>query len=123
MSRIDISILVTVITVLMIAALAGNAAAADKPACIDTKRPYLARALNAHEIFVQSTLGPARPALRITTTCRRLQSAIGFGISTEFTCLSRGDTVVANLVSEHQPCTVTAVVPYVPQKDDIPEKK
>lgn len=123
MTRIDIAILMTAITVLMIAALAGNAEAAETGICVDTKRPYIARALNAHDVFVQSTLGKARPAVRVTTSCYHLQSAIGFGINTEYTCLSRGDTVVANLMSEHQPCTVTAVVPYTPQKDDIPEKK
>jgi hypothetical protein len=98
-------------------------AEAPKASCIDVKSSYVARPLNSHDIFVQNSLGKPKPPVRLTTSCHRLEDAIGFGLSSEFTCIGRGDTVAANLMSDRQTCVVTKVAPYAPQAGDLPEKK
>lgn len=107
------------------AVAAGGAYAADAPkaACIDAHNSYVARPLNNHEVYVESSFGPKKPPVRVTTSCYHLQDAIGFGFSNEFQCIDQGDTVVATLMGDRQVCRVTKVQPYVPQKDDLPIKK
>jgi|GEM_PF-1451623 len=107
----------------VLAAGAASAADAPKAACIDPHNSYLARPLNNHEIYVESSFGPKKPPIRLTTSCYHLQPAIGFGLSSEFQCIGQGDTVVATLMGGRQVCRVTKVQPYVPQKDDLPVKK
>lgn len=110
--------------VLAIAGFAVTAEAADAPkaTCIDPSRDYVSRALNNHEIYLESTIGPKKPPQRITTSCHHLGSAISFGFSSSFHCVDQGDTVVPTILGESQTCRVTKVAPYVPQKDDLPMK-
>lgn len=109
----------------MAAVLAANAALADPPqaSCIDPKRSYVARPLNSHDIFVQNSIGKAKPPVRLTTSCHHLQPVIGFGLSAEFACIGKGDTVIATAMGDRQSCVVTAIVPYAPQDGDLREKK
>ena len=108
--------------VLGLGALTGSAAAA-KMACIDPRLSYVAHPLNNHEIYVESSFGPKKPPVRVSTSCYHLQPAIGFGLSAEFGCLSLGDTVVATTMGDRQACRVTKVQPYAPLKDDLPLPK
>ena len=103
-----------------------NAAWADAPkaSCIDTRRSYVARPLNHHDVFVRSTMGNPKSPVRVKTTCIYLDPAIGIGLNAEFTCLGLGDTVVATTIDGHrESCRVAGVVPYAPEQGDIPEKK
>jgi hypothetical protein len=125
MTRTNIAVL-TSATVALVAVLAGNAVAAELPAtasCIDTKKSYVARPLNANEIWVQTSIGTKKPPVRVTTSCFHLQSAIGFGLSAQSICLGLGDRVSANTLGDRESCIVTKVQTYVPQDGDLPEKK
>lgn len=123
MTRTDIALLAALATVAAIAILAGNTLADPRPSCIDPAQSYVARPLNSHEIWVQNSLGERKPPVRLTTSCYHLQSAVGFGLSAVTRCIGKGDTVVANLIGDHQSCVVTKIVPYAPQDGDLPEKK
>ncbi len=103
-------------------AVAAQAADAPKAACIDPHLSYLARPLNNHEIYVESTMGPKKPAVRLTTSCHHLEPVIGFGFSAGFSCIGQGDTVVATAMGERQSCRITKIAPYTPQKGDLPVK-
>ena len=120
MTRTDVALLTAIATVVLIAAVAGNAAAGTV-ACIDPHASYVARPLNAHEIFVQPSLGKERPALRLTTTCRHLESPAAIAIGSSIACIGKGDIVNVNLFSERQTCVVTGVAPYVAQDGDLPQ--
>jgi hypothetical protein len=129
MTRKNIAVFTSAMITLF-AVLAGNAVAADPPAtsparpsCIDTKQSYVARPLSANQIWVQNSLGTKKPPVRVTTSCYHLQSADGFGLSAQFTCLAQGDTVSANILGDREGCIVTKVQVYVPQDGDLPEKK
>lgn len=98
------------------------ASAAPERACIDTKQSYIARPLNNNQIYVETSFGAKKPPVRLTTSCHHLQSAIGFGLSSEFSCIDQGDIVVATLSGERQFCVVTKVEPYAAAKDDLPVK-
>jgi hypothetical protein len=106
----------------MIFAAAAVSAAATPPSCIDPSRSFIARPLSEHQVYVESTIGPKKPPIRVSTSCIHLSPAVGFGFSGDFHCISLGDTVVANLISERQGCVVTKVEAYVPQQGDIPDK-
>lgn len=130
MTRTTIPVFTAAATVALITVLTGNAVAAEPPAtpparpsCIDTKQSYVARPLKANQIWVQNVLGQKKPPVRVTTSCYHLQSAVGFGLSAQFTCLAQGDTVVANTMGDREGCIVTKVQAYVPQDGDLPEKK
>jgi hypothetical protein len=103
-------------------AVAADAADAPKASCINPHQSYLARPLNNHEIYVENTMGPKKPPVRLTTSCYHLVPALGFGLSSDFQCIGQGDTVVATLMGDRQICRVTKVAPYVAQKDDFPRK-
>jgi len=103
-------------------AVAAAAAELPKTSCIDPKLSYRARALNSREIYVEATIGRKKPPVRLSTTCYHLEPATNFGLSAEFSCLSQGDTVVANLIGERQSCRITKVAPYAPQPGDLPVK-
>jgi hypothetical protein len=103
-------------------AATSTAALADAPnaSCIDPHKSYVARALNHHDVFVQTSIGTPRPAVRLTTSCIYLDPAIGFGLSSQFTCMGRGDTVVATTISgTRESCIVTRVLPYAPEEGDL----
>lgn len=121
MTRTDVALLTAIATVVLIAAVAGNAAAGTT-ACIDPHASYVARPLNAHDIFIQPAIGKDRPALRLTTTCRHLQSPAAIGIGSSVACIGKGDVVSVTLFSERQTCTVTGVAPYAAQDGDLPPK-
>lgn len=126
MTRTDIAILTTAATIALIAAMIASAAAAEppaKPSCIDTKISYVARPLNANEIWVQNALGQKKPPVRVSTSCHHVQNAIGFGLSAQFTCLGLGDPVIATTMGDRQACVVTKVQAYAPAEGDLPEKK
>jgi hypothetical protein len=124
MTRTDIALLMAFATVVLIAAFAGNAAADPATAsCIDTKVSYVARALNSNEIWVQNSLGAKKPPVRVTTSCHHLQSSYAFSLSAQFTCLGKGDPVVATAGGERQTCIVTKVEPYAAADGDLAEKK
>jgi hypothetical protein len=124
MTRTDIALLMTVATIALIAAFAGNAAADPvKTSCIDTKVSYVARALNSHEIWLQNSLGAKKPPVRVTTSCHHLQSSYAFSLSAQFTCLDKGDPVVATAGGEREHCIVTKVQPYAAADGDLAEKK
>jgi hypothetical protein len=102
--------------------VAAQAADSPKASCIDPHRSYLAQPLNNHEIYVVNTMGPKKPPVRLTTSCYHLESALGFGLSSEFLCIGQGDTVVATLAGDRQICRVTKIASYVAQKGDLPTK-
>ena len=103
------------------AALAATASAALADAsCIDPHKSYVARPLNHHDVFVQTSLGAPKPPVRLTTSCIHLDPAIGFGLSSQFNCVGLGDTVVATINGgTRESCIVTRVQPYQPQEGDI----
>ena len=110
-----------VIFVALLAA-ASTAALADAPkvSCIDPHRSYIARPLNHHDVFAQTSIGKPRPPVRLKTSCTYLDPAIGIGLSSQFTCLSLGDTVVATTISgTRESCIVTRVLPYAPEEGDL----
>jgi hypothetical protein len=102
-----------------------NAAWAEAPkvSCLDPHRSYIARPLNHHDVFAQQSIGAPKPAVRLKTSCTHLDPAIGFGLSSSFTCIGPGDSVVATINGgERQACVVTKVLPYAPEEGDIPQK-
>jgi hypothetical protein len=124
MTKTDIALLATAATIALIAALAGNASADPaKPSCIDTSRSYVARSLNANEVWVQNSIGVKKPPIRVATSCHHLQATYAISLSGQFTCLSLGDPVVATAGGERQSCRVTNIQVYTPQDGDVPEKK
>lgn len=106
------------------AALASAAwAEAPKASCIDPHHSYIARPLNHHDVFVQQSIGAPKPAVRLKTSCIYLDPAIGFGLSSPYTCIGLGDPVVATINGgKREACVVTKVLPYAPEKGDIPQK-
>jgi hypothetical protein len=108
------------LTALLAATSTAALADAPKASCIDPHKSYVARALNHHDIFVQTSIGTPRPAVRLKTSCINLEPAIGFGLSSQFNCMGLGDTVVATTVSgTRESCIVTRVLPYVPEEGDL----
>jgi hypothetical protein len=102
-------------------AVASTSALADAPktSCIDPHRPYVSRSLNHHDIFVQTSLGKPKPAVRLKTSCIDLDPAIGFGLSSQFNCIGLGDSVVATTIDgKREACVVTRVLPYAPEEGD-----
>jgi hypothetical protein len=122
MTRADIALLVGAATIMLIAILAGNAVAAPA-SCIDSRRSYVARPLNATQVWVQNAIGEKKPPIRLSTTCHHLQSTIAVSISAQMTCIDRGDPVIATAGGERQSCVVTKVEAYAPADGDVPEKK
>jgi hypothetical protein len=103
-------------------AAASTAALADAPkaSCIDPHRSYVARPLNQHDIFVQTSMGKPKPPVRMKTTCIFLEPAISVRFSSAFTCVGQGDTVMASTVDgRRETCRVTRVLPYEPEAGDI----
>jgi hypothetical protein len=103
-------------------AAASTAAMADAPraSCIDPQRSYVARPLNHHDVFVQTSMGKPKPPVRLKTSCINLAPAIGIALSSSFACVGLGDTVVATTVDgRREACRVTRVLPYAPEGGDI----
>jgi len=103
--------------------LAGTAwAEAAKPApasCIDPQKSYLARPLNEHDVYAKQTIGKAKAPVRLKTSCYNIGSAVGIGLSAQFTCVGLGDNVVGTLADGHQQaCRVTRVLAYAPEQGD-----
>lgn len=109
----------------LVALVAGTAwAEAPKASCIDPHRSYVARPLNHHDVFVQSSLGAPKPPVRLKTSCTYLDPAIGIGLSAQFNCVSLGDVVVATTMDgKRESCVVTRVMAYAPEEGDLPSKK
>jgi hypothetical protein len=109
---------------ILVALLAANSVSAlaetPKPTCIDPQRSYVARPLNKHDVFVQTSMGAPKPPVRILTTCTSLTSAIGFGLNAQFNCVGMGDTVTATTADgQVSVCKVKRVVPYSPEEGDF----
>jgi hypothetical protein len=95
-------------------------AEAPKASCIDPHRSYVARPLNHHDVFVQTSQGKPKPPVRLKTSCTYLDPAIGIALSSNFICLGLGDTVVATTADgRREACRVTAVLPYAPEAGDL----
>ena len=122
MTRTDIALLATAATIALIAALAGNAAAAE-PSCINPKLSYVARPLNANEVWLQNSIGTKKPPVRVSTSCHHLQSSYAVSLGGQFSCVTLGDVVVATAGGERQTCRVTKIQAYAPKEGDLPEKK
>lgn len=106
------------------AALADQAPAPQANVCINPHFSYISRALNAHDVFVQNSIGTPRPPVRLKTSCIDLDPAIGIRIGSSYNCIGRGDQVTAATVDGHvETCRVTAVLPYAPQEGDKPQRQ
>lgn len=124
MTKTDITLLTSAATIALIALLTGNAGAEPaQPSCIDTKHSYVARPLTANEVWVQNSLGAKKPPVRISTSCRHLQSTYAISLSGQFNCLSLGDPVMATAGGERQVCRVTKIEAYAPKDGDLAKKK
>jgi hypothetical protein len=121
MTRTDLALLLGAASVVVIAALVGNALAAPA-SCIDTKRSYIARPLTANQVWVQNSIGQKKPPVRLTTSCHHLGSANAISVSGQFSCISLGDPVVATSGAERQNCVVTKVEAYAAADGDLPQK-
>lgn len=95
--------------------LAVTPALAAPTICINPHFSYQARYLSGHDIVAKATLGHDRRELKLTTTCIFLQSANFISLSSDFSCVGRGDTVVTSTIDgRRQACRITHVEPYVP---------
>lgn len=104
--------------------LVANAAWAEPPkeTCLDPHRSYIARPLSHHDVFVQQSIGTPKPPVRLKTSCTFLDPAIGVGLSSPYTCIGLGDTVVATINGgKRESCVVTKVMLYAPEEGDIPQ--
>jgi len=103
-------------TGLLTASPAISAPTAPPPStCIDPHFSYQARYLSGQDIVAKSTLGHGNRELKISTTCIFLRDANQITLSSEFSCVGRGDTVVTSTIDgRRQSCRVTHVEPYVP---------
>jgi hypothetical protein len=101
--------------------VAGSAwAEAPKTSCIDPHRSYVARPLNNHDVFAQTSIGTPKPPVRFKTSCINLDPAIAVTLSSQFNCVGLGDHVVATTVDgKRESCIVTKVLPYAPEDGDI----
>lgn len=105
---------------LVVAASAAAYADPPKAPCIDPQKSYIARPLNAHDVYARTTLGSPKPAARLTTTCVHLVHADYVSLSSQFTCVAQGDMVIATILGgDREACKVAFVRPYVPDKDDM----
>jgi len=109
-------------TVLLIPLLlaAVPAPAAPGASCIDPHKSYVARPLNAHDVYARTTLGTPRPAVRLATTCAHLAHANAVSLSSSYTCMGLGDIVIATTIDgRREACRISAVQPYVPDGNDL----
>src|SRR5271166_1673984 len=74
------------------------AGAAGGKICINPRWSYEAHALDAHTVVAKSTIGSDHRELRLDTTCIDLKSAFRIALSTTFSCIDMGDTVVATTI-------------------------
>ncbi len=81
--------------------------------CIHLARGYNARAIGHRDIWIRESLGKNRPALRLRTTCFNLDRVAAITVKSRFTCVDRGDTVIAQtLGGETQRCSILKMSPY-----------
>lgn len=93
--------------------LAAAPALAGAKVCINPQWDYEAHALSHDEVYLKATLGKARPALRLTTSCWNLEKPDSISVSAQIGCVSTGDVVVATKIDGHrEQCRVTAVAAF-----------
>jgi len=106
---------------LVAGALTAGPATAMPAVCINTQRSYEARVIGPHDIVLQSTIGKARPRLKLTTTCVFLEKPDYVSVSSDFGCAGLGDIVVATKADGHREfCRVSHVAPFAPSADTAP---
>ncbi len=112
------------VTAAGIALASAACAEVSKTSCINPQRSYIARPLNHHDVFVQQSIGAPKPPVRLKTSCSYLDPAIGFGLSSPYTCIGLGDHVVATINGgKREACIITGVLTYAPEEGDIPQNK
>jgi hypothetical protein len=93
------------------------AAAADAapPRCFNPRFEYRAQPAGYHDVIAQNTIGVHQARVRVTTSCIDLHRADYITLGTTFTCLTRGDPVVASILGQsREHCIVTKIVPVPP---------
>ncbi len=101
--------------ILLAGVLATTPALAAHGICIDPSYSYQARYLSGQDIVAKATLGHDHRELKLSTTCIFLSQADHISLSSDFSCIGRGDTVVTSTIDgRRQACRITHVEPYVP---------
>lgn len=98
----------------------GPLLAAESPRniCIDTHYSYRARYLAGQDIVAKATFGHDHRELKLSTTCIFLRTADHIALSSDFSCIGMGDTVVTSTIDgRHQSCRITHVESYTPAHD------
>ena len=93
------------------------AAAADTApsACFNSRFEYRAQPAGYHDVIAQNTIGVHQARVRVTTSCIDLHNADYVTLGTTFTCLTKGDPVVATTLGmRRQHCIVTNILPEPP---------
>jgi hypothetical protein len=107
-----------VLPVLLLSSVSAAAAvpsAAAATTCIDVHRSYEAHTDGLHDVIIRNSIGKPRPPLRLATTCVNLDKADAISVSSDFGCVSMGDTVVATKIDGHREvCRISRVAPYSP---------
>jgi hypothetical protein len=104
------------LSALLLLSISAAASAPAATTCINVQRSYEAHTDGTHDVIIRNSIGKPRPPLRLATTCVNLEKADAISVSSDFGCVSLGDTVVATKIDGHREvCRVSSVAPYVPQ--------
>jgi hypothetical protein len=100
---------------LLLLSISAAAAAPAATTCVNVQRSYEAHSDGPHDVVIRNAIGKPRPPLRLATSCINLEKADAISVSSDFGCVSLGDTVVATKSDGHREfCRVTGVSPYGP---------
>ncbi|MEQ8934844.1 MAG: hypothetical protein RIE56_03520 [Amphiplicatus sp.] len=83
--------------------------------CVNPDKDYAARVIGSTDIAVKNTLGgKEQPTLRLTTSCAGLDAIDRITLSSAFTCVGKGDALVATSANgSRRVCTITAVSRHI----------